>query len=89
MTEPMAFPPQQGFAWRGDWQARLYALIQERGFSSVTAYADSQPGATLLELADVLGSGNVAAVQIEWRLVAEAAASGTMERCARSLLARD
>jgi hypothetical protein len=84
----MAFPPQQGFAWRGDWQERLYTLIRERGFSSVTAYVDSQPGATLLELADGLGSGNVAAVQLEWRLIAEAEASGAMERCARSLLAR-
>jgi hypothetical protein len=88
MSEPTILPPQQGFAWRGDWQERLYALVQERGFSSVTTYADSRPAATLVELAEALGSSDVAPVQIQWQLVAEAEASGTMERCARSLLAR-
>jgi hypothetical protein len=49
---------------------------------------DSQPQASLIQLADDLGTGDVAAIQIEWRLIAEAELAGTMERCARSLLAR-
>ncbi|TMQ05474.1 MAG: NUDIX hydrolase [Deltaproteobacteria bacterium] len=88
MTEPTKFPPQQGFAWRGNWQERLYALVRKHGYASVTDYANSRPQATLLELANGLGPGDVAPVQIESRLVAEAQASGTMEQCARSLLAR-
>jgi len=88
MNDPTKFPPQQGFAWRGNWEERLRVLLQDRGFSSVTAYAASRPEATLVELADELGPGNVAAVQLEWRLIAEAETSGTMEQCARSLLAR-
>jgi hypothetical protein len=54
----------------------------------VTAFADSQPGASLIHLADQLGTGDVAAVQLEWRLIDEAETTGSMERCARSLLAR-
>jgi hypothetical protein len=88
MTSPTRYPPNLGFEWRENWQERLYSLVRERGFGSVTAYADSRPGATLVELADDLGPGNVAPVQVEWRMVAEAEASNTIERCARSLLAR-
>jgi hypothetical protein len=85
---PVKYPPQQGWAWREGWQERLYSLIRERGFASVTEYADSRPSATLLELADNLGSGEVAAIQVRWRLVAEAEANGTIERCAQCLLVR-
>lgn len=84
----MTSPAGQGDAWQGNWEERLYARIRDRGFTSVTEFIESRPGATLVELADELGPKDVAAVQLRWRLVAEAAASGSMERCARSLLAR-
>jgi hypothetical protein len=88
MTDGIKYPPQQGYAWREHWERRLYELVQQRGFLSVTAFVDSRPGESLLDLAKDLGGGDVAAVQIQWRLVAEAEASGNMEACARSLLAR-
>lgn len=78
----------QGDAWQGNWEQRLYARIRDRGFSSVTEFIESRPLATLVELADELGQRDVAAVQLRWRWVAEAIATGNMERCARSLLTR-
>jgi len=90
MTLPTRNLPRQGLAWLEGWQERLDLLVHERGFGSVTAYVESRPGATLVELAIDLGRGGieVAPVQIQWRWVAEAEASGTLERCARGLLAR-
>lgn len=85
---PTPYPSQQGHAWREKWQERLYALIRARGFLSVTDYVASRPGVTLLDLADQLGSGNVAEVQIARQWLAEAQASGAVEKCARGLLAR-
>jgi hypothetical protein len=72
-----------------DWRERLCRELEARGFSSATGYADSQPLASLPELANSLGADEIAAMQLEERLVEEAEGNGTMERCARSLLARD
>lgn len=75
-------------AWQGDWLARLYRRVQERGFPSVTAFAASMPHATLLDLSDVLGQ-DVAAVQIERALHAEAEDSGNLEYFAKDVLVRE
>lgn len=75
-------------AWQGDWQARLYRRVQEQGFPSVAAFAASLPRATLLELSDVLGQ-DIAAVQIERALHAEAEDSGRLEDFAKDMLVRE
>ena len=62
--------------------------VHAKGFPSLTAYADSRPVAALAELADQLGP-DVEPLDLEQQLIAEAEAAGEMERCARSLLARD
>jgi len=74
--------------WDGKWEQRLSERLKLRGFSSATDYANSRPTTSLVDLADDIGFEDIAAVQIQWRLVAEARVRGTMEQCARSLLAR-
>lgn len=76
-------------AWRGNWYKRVKERAQERGFDTVTAFVDSQPRVSLLILADQLGKEDVAASQVEKLLVDEAEETGTLERCARDMLARE
>ena len=71
------------------WTDGLSRALQTRGFASLTAYADSRPAASLADLAVELGGPDTYPIILEQRLVAEAEVAGTMERCARSLLARD
>jgi hypothetical protein len=73
--------------WRGDWISRIYQRVRARGFTSLSAFADSMPRATLFELATMLGD-DVAAIQLEGVLRAEAEKSGTIEKFARDLLIR-
>lgn len=75
-------------AWQGDWWARLYGRVRERGFDSVTSFAASMPRASLIDLADTLGP-DVAAVQIERAMHAEAEHSGELGHFARDMLVRE
>lgn len=68
-----------------EWTEALSRTLNGRGFRSLTDYADSLPMASLAELASNLGGSLFA---LEQRLVAEAEARGTIERCARDLFAR-
>lgn len=78
----------RGFEWRGDWAVRLRDLLAARGFQRLTDYANTRPTSTLSALADDLGVGDVAPLQVQWVLVDEARAAGQLERCARDLLCR-
>jgi hypothetical protein len=71
------------------WPESLSQALQTQGFASATAYAESRPQASLAELAVELGGPGTEPMILEQRLIEEAEAAGTMERCARSLLARD
>jgi hypothetical protein len=75
-------------AWVGDWFQRVKHRARERGYDTVTAFADAQPTATLLELANQLGVEDVAPAQLEKVLLHEADESGKLEHCARSLFVR-
>jgi hypothetical protein len=75
-------------AWIGNWYERIKRRVRERGFATATEFADTQPTASLLDLADQLGKDDVAAAQLEKVLLHEAEEMGAMELCARSLLAR-
>jgi len=83
-------PAGHGHAWRGDWNARLAALLSAQGWQSVTQFLADGPGRSTVELAQALGGGDVAGVQLEWVAIDEAKASGdiAIERCARDLLVR-
>ena len=77
-------------AWRGDWYERLKERVRSYGFATVTEFADTQPTASLLTLTGQLAEErDIAALQIQKLLIDEAEATGTMERCAKSLLVRN
>jgi hypothetical protein len=70
------------------WRGTLSHVLSIKGFASAAAYAESRSEASIVELCFELGPATTAA-QLERALVMEAEASGTLERCARDLLARD
>jgi hypothetical protein len=88
MTNRTSFPSQQGFAWRGDWKRRLQTLLSSRGFTSASEFAATRPTKSFVELAEDLGPGDVAAVQLQWSILEEAKTAGNMEPAARGLLVR-
>ena len=89
MTDDIGkYPPGYGYAWRGEWGKRISQLFTQRGFHCLTDYARSMPAATLDAMANDLGPGDVAPIQIQWLLIDEAREAGALELCARDLLVR-
>ncbi|HYV46288.1 MAG TPA: NUDIX hydrolase [Myxococcaceae bacterium] len=76
-----------GDAWRGNWLVRLRERVRDRGYTSVTAFAEARPTASLAELADELGQ-DIAGVQIHKVLVDEAERNHKMARLVRGTLVR-
>ena len=78
-----------GRSWRGNWKVRLYERVRERGYASLTAFAEARPTASLVELAEALGEDDVNAVQVFSGLVAEAERSHQLTRLVRGQLVRE
>jgi len=78
-----------GRAWQGSVKARLYARVRERGYDSLTAFAEARPTASLGALADELGEEDIAAVQVFSGLVAEAERGRRGTRLVRGQLVRE
>jgi hypothetical protein len=78
-----------GRSWEGNWKVRLYDRIRERGYESLTAFAEARPTASLVELAEELGEDDVAAVQVFSGLVAEAERRSQLSRLERGQLVRE
>ena len=76
-------------SWEGNWKARLDERVRERGYDSLTAFAEARPTASLLALADELGPEDIAAVQVFSGLVAEAERSRKVTRLVRGQLVRE
>ncbi|WIG94172.1 NUDIX hydrolase [Myxococcus sp. SDU36] len=76
-----------GEAWRGNIKARLYERVRERGYDSLSAFAEARPAVPLHALADELGN-DVAAVQVLSGLLAEAERSKKVTRFVRDVLVR-
>ncbi len=76
-------------SWEGDWKTRLYQRVRERGYASLTAFAEARPTASLVALAEELGENDIAAVQVFSGLVAEAEQSGQVTRLVRGQLVRE
>lgn len=74
--------------WSKDWHTRVEDRVRQRGFSSVTQYAQNRIGVPLLELADELGPDDIAAAQITLLLIEEALRAGDIRNAARDLLVR-
>ena len=75
-------------AWQGNWLVRLRERVRDRGYDSVTAFAEARPTASLVELADELGE-DIAGVQIHRVLVEEAERSHKVTRLVRATLVRE
>jgi hypothetical protein len=78
-----------GRSWEGNWKVRLYERVRERGYDSLTAFAEARPTASLKALAEEPGEDDVNAVQVFSGLVAEAERSHQLTRLARGQLVRE
>jgi hypothetical protein len=78
-----------GHPFQGNWVARLYKRVRERGYDSLTAFAEARPTASLVELAEELGKYDIAGVQVFQGLVAEAERSHKVTRLVRGQFVRE
>jgi hypothetical protein len=78
-----------GRAWQGNVKASLYERVRERGYDSLTAFAEARPTASLVALAEELGPDDVAGVQVFRGLVAEAERNNQVTRLVRGQLVRE
>ncbi len=78
-----------GHPWEGNWKARLYERVRERGYDSLTAFADARPTVPLHALAEELGPDDIAGVQVFSGLVAEAERNNQVTRLVRGQLVRE
>ncbi|MFY0526471.1 NUDIX hydrolase [Archangium gephyra] len=78
-----------GRSWEGNWKVRLYERVRERGYDSLTAFAEARPIASLVELADELGPDDLAGVQVFSGLLAEAERKNQVTRLVRGQLVRE
>ncbi|ATB29786.1 NUDIX hydrolase [Melittangium boletus] len=79
----------EGRSWDGNWKVRLYERVHERGYRSLTAFSEERPTASLVELAEELGQGDINAVQVFHGLVSEAERSHQLTRLTRSQFVRE
>lgn len=77
-----------GRSWEGNWRVRLYERVRERGYDSLTAFANARPTVPLIELAEELGREDVAGVQVMSGLLAEAEQRNQVTRLVRDILVR-
>jgi hypothetical protein len=76
-------------SWEGNWKVRLYERVRERGFASLTAFAEARPAVPLYLLAEELGRNDVAGVQVLSGLLAEAERRKQVTRFVRDVLVRE
>ena len=79
----------EGSAWRGPWKVRLYERLRERGYDSLTAFAEARPTASLVALAAELGKDDIAGVQVFSALLVEAEQRKQLTRLVRGQLVRE
>ncbi|MGZ3461261.1 MAG: NUDIX hydrolase [Archangium sp.] len=75
-------------SWQGNWKVRLYERVRERGYDSLTAFAEARPTVSLVALAEELGQDDVNAVQVLSGLLAEAEQRKQVTRFERDVLVR-
>lgn len=76
-------------SWEGNWKVRLYKRVREHGYTSLTAFAEARPTASLVALAEELGEEDVNAVQVFSGLVAEAERNRQLTRLVRGQFVRE
>lgn len=78
-----------GGSWEGNWPARMYERVRERGYPSLTAFAEAHPTLPLVKLAQQLGRGDLNAVQVFRGLVDEAERNHRLARLVRAQFVRE
>ncbi|RKH05119.1 NUDIX hydrolase [Corallococcus sp. CA047B] len=78
-----------GRSWQGSWRVRLYERVRERGYDSLTAFAEAHPTTSLVALAKELGKDDIAGVQVMSGLLAEAEQRKQVTRFVRDVLVRE
>ncbi len=78
-----------GRSWEGNWKARLYERARDRGYDSLTAFAEARPTASLVALAEELGPDDIAGVQVFSGMLAEAERKNQVTRFVRGQLVRE
>jgi len=73
----------------GNVKTHLYERVRERGYDSLTAFAEARPIASLVALAEELGRDDIAGVQVFSGLVAEAERDKQLTRLVRSQFVRE
>ena len=76
-------------SWQGNWRVRLYERVRERGYDSLTAFAEARPAVPLYLLAEELGANDIAGVQVLSGLRAEAEQRKQVTRFVRDVLVRE
>jgi hypothetical protein len=79
----------EGRSWQGNWKTRMDDRVRERGYASLTAFAEARPTASLVALAEELGEDDISAVQLFGGLVAEAERSHQLTRLVRGQFVRE
>jgi hypothetical protein len=74
--------------WQGHWRVRLYERVRERGYDSLTAFAEARPTVPLYALAEELGEDDIAGVQVLSGLLAEAEQRKQVTRFVRDVFVR-
>ncbi|ATB38232.1 hypothetical protein CYFUS_003665 [Cystobacter fuscus] len=77
-----------GHPFQGNWVVRLYERVRERGYDSLTAFADARPAVPLHLLAKELGRDDIAGVQVLRGLLAEAERRRQVTRFVRDVFTR-
>jgi hypothetical protein len=75
-------------SWEGNWKARLFERVRERGYESLTAFAEARPTASLVALAEELGRDDIAGVQVLSGLLYEAEQRKQVTRFVRDVFVR-
>ena len=78
-----------GRAWQGNVKARLYERVRQRGYDSLTAFAEARPAVPLYLLAEELGQEDVAAVHVLSGLLSEAEQRKQVTRFVRDVFVRE
>lgn len=76
-------------SWAEGGKARLDERAREKGYDSLTAFAEARPTLPLVDLAQALGGEDLNAVQVFSGLVAEAERSRRVPRLVRGQLVRE
>ncbi|NPC70388.1 NUDIX hydrolase [Corallococcus exiguus] len=79
----------EGRSWQGNWRVRLYERVRERGYNSLTAFAEARPAVSLNQLAEELGKDDIAGVQVLSGLHAAAEQRKQVTRFVRDVLVRE